>query len=110
MSKRKKIKHIEKKINLVIEKVTTKDREEKKIKLMKLKATKGDLWEVKWREKKLVKEEPENLRGINQLVKKGENIAEMSWKKRKRIEQEKKMEQEKREKLRGAVKKKKQYI
>ena len=44
---------------------------------MKLKATKGDLWEVKWREKKLVKEEPENLRGINQLAKKGENIAEM---------------------------------
>ena len=45
------------------------------------------------------REEPENLRGINQLARKGEKITEMLWKERKRIEQEKKMEQEKREQL-----------
>ena len=66
-----------KKINLVIEKLTTKDREEKRIKLMKLKAKKEELWELKGREKKLVKEEPKNLREINELARKGEKIIRM---------------------------------
>ena len=105
LSRKKKIEHVEKKLEIGIEKLTKHDREtyekeEKRIRLQKLKEAKEDLWKLKGREKKLRKEEPERILEIQELIRKGEKVAEMLRRERERVENEKKIENERKEKLR----------
>ena len=68
--------------------------------MQKLKEAKEDLWKLKGREKKLRKEEPERILEIQELIRKGEKVAEMLRRERERVENEKIIENERKEKLR----------
>ena len=115
LSKKRKLEHIEKKLNLGVEKLTNKDREtyekeEKRIRLQKLKEAKEDLWKLKGREKKLRKEEPETVIKLKEMIRKGERITEMLRKERERVEKEKQVENEKKETIRKEKEKKEKLI